>query len=451
MRRLNLIITGFLIVAGCHPDQDKERHLYRSQTKLSSPTTQISTLTLREAMLRANEYHESLAISGENYLRSLIERRRAVAEFLPTVNLSPSYSFRQQVDSAAGSDGNSSSNAQSRTFDAGVSGSINLFNGFSDINRYWRDTFAIEQARQNLLDAQQGLLLDVASVFYEVLRAEASVKVIDASLVTQEERLRDIQGRLDAGLARPLDVAQTQSQVSATRVRILNASRDVITSRLTLSFLTTGDFSTMSLADSYDIPQQIAGEDEFRAIAYQQRPDLAAADAAVKAARRDVQVAFGQYYPSVTLDLEGFLYRESLPDERKWQGLLSLNLPLFSAGRIEADVREAWSFYRQAMLVQQRLGREIDRDIQSTFAEIIASDSRLLELKVQRDAAQQAYDQADQSYRAGLATNLDRVTAQSILLQAQLDQSNEFFDRKLRQLQLLRTAGVLRDEVERMQ
>jgi outer membrane protein TolC len=127
-----------------------------------------------------------------------------------------------------------------------------------------------------------------------------------------------------------------------------------------------------------------------------------------------------------------------------------MNLPLFSAGRIEADVREAWSFYRQAKLIEQRLERQIKSDIETNFVEIIASDNRLKELNLQVDAAQQAYDQADQSYRVGLATNLDRVAAQSVLLQAQLDRSNEFYDRKLRQLQLLRTAGVLRAEVELM-
>jgi outer membrane protein TolC len=234
-------------------------------------------------------------------------------------------------------------------------------------------------------------------------------------------------------------------------VSLVDAQRDVVTTRSMLSFLTAADCSQLPLSDTYEMPSHTENADFYLQSAHHNRNDLSAAANAVKAAQRDVNVAFGQYYPSVTLDLNAFLYRESVPDERKWEALLGLNIPIFSAGMIEADVREAWSFYRQALLVQQRLVREIQQDINIGYTEILASEERLKELKLQVDAAQQAYDQADQSYRAGLATNLDRVTAQATLLRAQLDLSNEFYDRKLRQLQLLRTAGMLRQAVEQMQ
>jgi outer membrane protein TolC len=447
MRQNFLIIVAIVLLAGCHPDQAKERAFYRSQIELPTPTTQMSALTLRQALLLANQNDESLSISGESYLRRLIDQRRAVASFLPTISLSPQLTLRQRVDTSD----TSSNNSQTHTFDVPVRGSIGIFNGFSDLNRYWSSTFAIEQDRQNLLDTQQGLLLDVATVFYQVLRAEASVRVIEASLVTQEERLRDIQGRLNAGMARPLDVAQTQAQVASTRVTLVNAQRDVATSRAMLSFLTQSDISTLPLSDTYEVPADLETNDIYLQLAQANRNDLSAALNAVKAARAEVDAAFGQYYPSVSLDVSAFIYRESLPDARNWDALLALNLPLFSAGLIEADVREAWSFYRQALLVEQRLRRQIAQDIDTSLIEIFASEKRLAELKVQVDAAQQAYDQSDQSYRAGLATNLDRVTAQATLLRAQLDFSNEYYDRKLRQLQLLRTAGMLRQGVEQMQ
>jgi len=457
MRQISVILLLLcFVLSGCHPNQANERRFYRSEIELPAPTTQLSALTLKQSLLLANQNNESLSISGEAYLRRLIEQRRAVASFLPTIDLASQLSLRQKVDSSSNSGSSTSgssggSSSQSHTFDVPVRGSMNLFNGFSDVNRYWSSTFAIEQERQNLLDAQQGLLLDVAQVFYQVLRAEASVRVIEASLTTQEERLRDIQGRLNAGLARPLDVAQTQAQVSATRVSLVNAQRDIVTARLMLSFLTAIDCSQLPLTDTYEVPSRIENTEYYLQSSRQNRNDLSAAANAVQAARSDVDVAIGQYYPSVTLDLNAFLYRESLPDERKWEALLGLNLPIFSAGLIEADVREAWSFYRQALLVQQRLVRQIKQDIDIGYTEIFASEERLKELKLQVDSAQQAYDQADQSYRAGLATNLDRVTAQATLLRAQLDLSNEFYDRKLRQLQLLRTAGMLRQGVEQMQ
>ncbi|MGC4030777.1 MAG: TolC family protein [Tepidisphaeraceae bacterium] len=178
------------------------------------------------------------------------------------------------------------------------------------------------------------------------------------------------------------------------------------------------------------------------------RNDLRTAEAAVLASRRDVEVAVSQYYPSVTLDFSAFLYRETVPDNRKWEALLGLNLPIFSAGRIEADVLEAWSLFREAQIVRNKTDRQVRADIQAALIELKASGSRLAELKRQLDAADAAYSLAEQSYKAGIATNLDRLVAQSTQLTAKLAYSREYFDRKLRYLNLLRVSGLLRRELE---
>jgi outer membrane protein TolC len=47
------------------------------------------------------------------------------------------------------------------------------------------------------------LLLDVAQVYYQVLRSEESVRVLENSLEVQEARLRDVLGRQQAGVAYP--------------------------------------------------------------------------------------------------------------------------------------------------------------------------------------------------------------------------------------------------------
>src|SRR5690606_17414940 len=159
-------------------------------------------------------------------------------------------------------------------------------------------------------------------VFYQVLRSERQVAVLENSLKVQDERVRDMRGRQDAGVARPLDVAQTQAQASATRVTLIAARNDAINGRSLLSLLTGVPLHNAVLLDAYDIPVGITGMTEYLNAAGRLRRDLAAADSAVEAARKNVDVAVGQYYPSVTLDLTAFLYRETLPTERDWQGVL---------------------------------------------------------------------------------------------------------------------------------
>jgi len=187
---------------------------------------------------------------------------------------------------------------------------------------------------------------------------------------------------------------------------------------------------------------------ELRQRGLRDRRDLHAAAAAIEAAQQNVRVAMSQYYPSVSLDLNVFLYRESLPDARRWDAILRANLPIFSAGLIEADVREAWSQLRQAALLESLTRREIMQQIELAAHDLDAARRRSEELSTQLSAAEAAFAQAEQSYNVGLATNLERVIAQEALLAAQLEVVSAEYDQKVFHLELLRAIGALREELE---
>src|SRR5690606_18206988 len=69
------------------------------------------------------------------------------------------------------------------------------------------------------------------------------------------------------------------------------------------------------------------------------------------------------------------------------------------------------------------------------------------ELSIRVQAAAEALRQAEGLYSVGLATNLERLTAQDQLLSAELDLTNALLDQKVFYLDLLRTAGVLHQQI----
>ena len=107
------------------------------------------------------------------------------------------------------------------------------------------------------------------------------------------------------------------------------------------------------------------------------REDFLAADAAVDAAKHNVDAAVAEYYPSVSINASGFLYREFYADASKWDAILSANLPIFSAGIIEADVRLAWSQLRQAALNESAVRRQILNDVQTSYENFATSQQRV--------------------------------------------------------------------------
>ncbi len=149
----------------------------------------------------------------------------------------------------------------------------------------------IDQRRDELLDLQTSILLDVARVYYEVLRSEQS-SACSSSLKVQEERLRDTTGRQQAGMARPLDVA-SQAQVSATRVQLLQPQTDVKNGRSTLAFLIDAPIYTVQLPDGFDPVTDLPAMQEILRNALAAQRDLAAAiDLVTGGTPANVSVAF---------------------------------------------------------------------------------------------------------------------------------------------------------------
>ncbi|MCG3123059.1 MAG: hypothetical protein GIKADHBN_01467 [Phycisphaerales bacterium] len=437
-------LAGLLI--GCEVDQKAEVAAYRGLLDVgpSPEVSEDSPLSLEAAVRLANDTNERLSIEGEEYVQALAQRRLAASALLPTVDLFGDLQVRENVGGTATSEGGSGGSTSGNTaFDAGFSGQYTLMTGMTDINRVRAADLTIEQRLWLLLDLRETLLLETARAYYTVLLAERQVQVIESSLAVQEERLRDIRGRREAGFARPLDVAQIEAQASQTKVSLLDAKNQESVARSALGLLTGVDVRARRLSDGFDPPVETPTLAELMALGEANRPDLLAAAAEAAAVRREVDAQIGRYYPTVTVNLDYFLTRETVPTDRDWSGLLSINLPIFSAGRIDADVRAAWSRFRQAVLNHSLVRRQIVRDVEVAMADLVATRERVLETAKQVRSAQEALRQAEAAYGAGLGTNLERIAAQDQLLSAQLRAAREEFTSKLAYLAGARAVGLL--------
>jgi outer membrane protein TolC len=468
-KRLVLAAAAAALVATGCVNQRKEVALYRNvvdgpkHEALKRDYSNGTELTLEQSLMLANGGNEQIDIEGETYLQTLIERDRAYSAFMPTISLAPTYSWQNKRSASGsavtggttGSTGTGTGTGGTPTgvvgaapnhytaFIAPVVARANLFNGFRDVANIRATQANTEQYRNLLLDLRQTVLLETAQAYYQVLLAERSVEVLTNSVNFQNARVADMQGRLRAGIAQPLDLAQTEAQAAATRANLVTAQNNVNTARLQLALMTNADVEDARLVDHLWVPDKLMPVDEAIQTADQTRPDLRAFESAVRVARENVKVAIGEYYPSVTLDLDYYLHRDASPTSVEWSSLLALNLPIFSAGTIRADVRQAWSKLRQALYQEWQQFRQVRHDVKTAWVTVNDSARRIVELQTEVAASQEALRQATQRYTVGLATNLDVLTAQDSLLSSQLDLATEEFNHKIDYIDLLRAMGKM--------
>jgi len=463
MTALKWVAAAMLVVVapGC-VNQRKEIAKYRDL--LSSPAERNvpqleagEELTLARALLLANQDNESLMMRGEDFVQAMNDKDRAFSNFLPTITLAPTYTITHNPNAGAkstdangvarpvGTSGGFKADGRTlRRFEAPVNGSGNLFRGFHDVATLAAADWTIEQRKQLMLDAQQVLLLDVGQAYFQALVAERSIDVLTQSLEAQQERVRDARGRINAGTGKPLDLAQAEAQVASTRVQLVQSQGDAANARTLLAFLIGAKDVSGPLRDDYPIPADPGDLNDLMAQARTNREDYRASQAVVEAAVHNVDAAIAEYYPSVTLNVTGYLFRENFSDASKWNTLLSVSLPIFSAGVIEADVRTAWSKLRQAALDQSLLRRQVEEEVKEQYQNFLTSTAKLHELDAQIGAAAEAYRQAKAGFTAGTAIFLDVLTAQNVLLNSQLEVSTEAFNQKVIYLNLLRATGRMR-------
>ncbi|MGA2584146.1 MAG: TolC family protein [Tepidisphaeraceae bacterium] len=445
LRRRSCLIAlfGALLALGGCVNQQKDVAQYRKVLDGDKPADvhleSGGVLTLTDALRLANLNDEKLAIQGETYLQALITKDEEFANFQPTVSLGATYSIFDTHGDAPGT--------ANHNLSAPASANMNVFNGFRDYSSLASQDQTIEQQKQLLLDMQQTVLLDVIQAYYDVLTSEQSVDVLTNSLKVQQANVDFIQAQVNVGTARPLDLAQAQAQASQTKVSLNQSIANVKTGRIMLAYLVDAPVQNNPLQDNFDPPTDIPDLENWEATAESTRQDLLAADAAVRAARKSVDVAFGQYYPSVSLNFNYFVYQEFNPSSNVWNGAVTGNLPIFTGGLINAEVRAAWSLFRQAALTQSQLRRNVDQDVATSYVDLDLAHTQLAELSIQVEAARDAYFTAQQLYKNGGGTYLDVLTAQDTLLSTQLQLTEEQFTQKTAYFNLLRSVGQLQQTV----
>jgi len=359
----------------------------------------------------------------------------------PTRGGSPTPPVARQ---AASSSGNVVGVTQKKyVLDTPLQGKINLFNGFRDTGYYNFTISEIQRNRSLLLDLQMQVMLDTANAYYTVLSNESSVNVLRGNVTTQEENVRLIKGQEAAGVAKPADVAQAEAQAALTRSSLVTAESNVRNARTLLAYLTAAPVHDAPLTDQMVIPDRLPSTDQMVQIADANRQDIAAAVAQVESARQAVQIAVGEYYPSISLSVNYYLSKQTAPTNNQWNFVIDAIQPIFDAGLIRADVRTALSQLRQAKLNESLTRRQVEEQVLTAYENLAASRARIKELKVAVGAAEEALRVAKGLYQFGNGLFLDVLVAQDQLLSAQLSLASEVFNLRIFYLTLLREIGRL--------
>ncbi len=259
--------------------------------------------------------------------------------------------------------------------------------------------------------------------------------------------------RYAAGVASGLDIAQSETQLASAAAQLREIDIQLAQTAHALALLLGNPGMGFPAAAETPLPEvppvpDLLPSDLLPSDLLQHRPDVAAAERRVAAANAEIGIARSAWYP--TLDLgasagfqSGALDRLFNASSRVWSLGPSLALTLFDGGARTAVLEQARAAQAQAVAVYRQTVLSAFQEVQDNLAAV-----RLLALEARdRDmalaAARRATGIAEAGYRAGTASALDVITAQT----AEYTAERAVIDIRNRRiaagLQLMKTAAGL--------
>jgi len=284
----------------------------------------------------------------------------------------------------------------------------------------------LRAAEVSAQDARMQLSVAVAQAYMQLAYAHVQGDIAQA----EQERVAEVQRltlqRIGSGLGTQAQLRQTESDMASAARQRLTAQRLVSMAQSTLSVL-LGQGPSRGAAISrppWPAAAPLVAPSWLPLDLLSRRPDVVAARWQVEAARQHVASARAAFLPN--LNLAALVGVASTP----WNELLrsgagmgqispALNLPLFDGGQRKAGLAlqearydEAVAHYNQTLV---RAVNEVADQVlaQRSLAEQLAQQQRA------RDAASEAWQLAEQRYRAGVGSYLDALSVRQQLLIAE--------------------------------
>ena len=180
--------------------------------------------------------------------------------------------------------------------------------------------------------------------------------------------------------------------------------------------------------------------------ALKNNPDLKVKSLNISLSDLEIDRQKAQRLPSVGLKLSGNYSDTYTGDDTNARMMFSVDIPFYQGGLVDSRVREAAENLNAARYDHEAAIRELRRDTRQTFLGIKSRLRRIDALAEAVRAGENALLAKEESFSAGLTTNIEVLDAQRDLFQAERDYLKERYDYIRKMLELEELAGTLDEE-----
>lgn len=434
MQRIITITLCIIIFTGCSvskvctkPELDIPEVLHEDMTKDSVCVADLDWMEIFEDSLltdligQALEHNKDL-LAASARVREYERRHRIYrADFFPSLGMD-AYVDRE----VAGAPDKSSSVALE------VSGKLTFSWELDFMGRIrWADRKALAEYMQTVearRSLQMSLVSDVASCYFDLIALDRELEIVNRTLSTRKENLKQARLRFEGGLTSEIPYQQAQVEYAHTAAMIPELEMQIRLKENDISYL-TGRIPTdikRSSRQTLSIPQDML-QVGLTSDLITRRPDVREAEQELKSAMAQVGIDWAERFPRFTigldLGLESSDFKSFLKSPLTYM-IGEIATPVFAFGKRKARYEAAIEAYEAARYQYEEKVILAFKEVDDAITRYKSAEKETELMNALSISSRKYVELARFQYLNGQISYIDVLDAQRSYLNAEIDQSN---------------------------
>ena len=400
------VLTAVFMLLFLLPAMAQESHSYR--------------FSLEECLrfAQANSYErKSMELTGES-LETTYEQSKQ--QRLPNLSASVGQNF------------SNNENGWSTSGNVGVGSSVTIYQGGNINNTIEQNRLNMERNEVQLQRYDNQLTTQILQSFLTILGNQELLNYQLEVLNTSREQVKQGRTRYKVGSILESDLLLLEAQyysdsnnVVDTRINIENNLLDL---KVLLSMNPTDDLEIISpVTDNLDdLKETLPTEEEAVSLAMEYMPDLRMSDYDIRLAEKNVDMARGNYFPSISANANVGMGVLSFDGDgnSKWYGKptesagISMSIPIYSRGSTKANVKKSRIALEQAQLDYEQSALTVRQTVVQAYRNVVSAYNAYKVSQVREEAYGKSFNAYNIQYQYGSITTVELLQQQNNYLNA---------------------------------
>ncbi|MFW5822929.1 MAG: TolC family protein [Tangfeifania sp.] len=377
-----------------------------------------------------------------DYSRNQVSQ--AKSDRLPNLNAGASnnFSFGRSLNTD-----NVYENVNSTQLNGYLSSNLTLFNGFILQNTIEQSRLDLQATIQDLQKTRDDIILNIAAAYLEILFAEELSLIAEGQIEVTKQQIDRTEKLIDAGNLARGALLEIEAQLAREELQLVNDQN-----RVQLAYLNLYQLLELPVEKSFKVKEPALPEikanvtmsnsfDVFKN-AVNLRPEIKAAQLRVESARRQLEIAKGNQYPSLSFganynnqyynimssEFQQLSFSEQLKSNSRYGFGFSLDIPIFNRFQVQNGISNARLQIEDYKYQLQNSRNALRQDIEQAYTNALAALNRYISSEKAVESTREAFRYTEEKFNVGMVNTVEYnqsknnlTIAQSELLQAKYE------------------------------